>query len=195
MKSRDKTGGFIKALLAAFLIATHAKLLYWIDPIYEGDDMIRFSYLDINEKTVQAMVLAFLFGSITVYILTKIEQSNLFKVFVVTIAILDGLVVQLLYNDLFPEMLKVVFVSSHYTIYTIFIILVIGLNGRKKEAGANCANAMQMQSTAPTAKNANIERIKQLKEEGKEPNEIARELQINPSTVYRNIKKIEENAK
>lgn len=175
-----------KSLLAVFLLNTHAKLFYWLDPIFEKDVMQKFSYLEYNEKTIQALVFGFLFGSITVYILERRKNSPLFVWFVIIIALLDGFAVNWLYNENYTDYWKIAFASTHYTLYTIFIILMYGFAGSEKK----------MQKTdykiRANANNANDAKVLQMLKDDLNPKQISEELNINLSTVYR-IKKRYEN--
>lgn len=177
---------FGKSLLAIFLFATHAKLFYWLDPDFTLGDMVYFSYLRLTEKTIQAMVFGLLFGLMTVFVLQNRRESILFKGFVISIAILDGLAVNYLYNENFLTYWKIGFASTHYTLYTIFIILMYGFASRN-EKKANAKN----NANAQNAKGKNDAKVLQMQKDGKEHQEIAEALNINLSTVYRIIKKYE----
>jgi hypothetical protein len=196
----QKKGSFLfdlvaKFFLVIFLCATHAKLFYWLDPVFIDEEMQKFSFAIFNEKTIQSIAFAFLFGLMTVYILDNRKESPLFKYFVIAIALLDGMAVQWLFNENFKDYWKVAFASTHYTIYTIFIILMFGFTKQKKDASKNqIKSIVENKSFSPNSVRLNnYEKVAAMLQENANANakEIAKDLHINPSTVYRIIKKIE----
>lgn len=172
-----------RIMLSIFLTATHAKLFYWLDPIFIDEEMQKFSFTNINEKTLQAMIFAFLFGIMTVYVLERKKTSPLFLYFVISIALLDGIIVQLQFNIEIKGEFRMIFASIHYSLYTVFIILMFGFSGNKEKQQKKHSNiTFQKQSNSRGKNNADV--IKML-EDGKTIPEISEIIGLNKSTVYR----------
>ncbi len=129
-----------------------------------------------------------LFGLITVYIFARKKGNQLFKVFVIAVALLDGIAVFYLNEgDLLPYY-KMLFASIHYAIYVIFIILMFGFGrNEKKKKQSDISPILHheiVNKFHPTSDNE----ITKLLQSGKSGKEIAKQFKISESKVSR-IKK------
>jgi len=197
MKKSDFSEFGGRTLLAIFLFSTHAKLFYWLKPDWsEAKEIIPFSFLRFTENTVQACIFGLLFGVMTVFILKKRKYSPLFKTFVICIAILDGLVVQYLYNEIITDKARIIFASTHYMIYSIFIVLMFGFTGDKKETLLNQQenktelqeigrNETEKESKEIQYRSKNDEKVMDLLHSGLDPKQVADALNMNKSSIYR----------
>lgn len=180
-------------LLAVFLFSTHTKLFYWLDPSEQFIDgfmqMKIFSWQTFDEKSIQAMIYGALFGLMTVYIIAKRRGSKLYAIFIIVVAILDGMVVLWLYEIDFPPKYRMLFATIHYTIYTMFIILMFGF---KSSENANTIAAKNIKKVAKRMQNndiaiPDIEKrvITMLMDSNMNQSEIAKSLNLKPYQITR----------
>lgn len=206
MKENNTIHNIGYILLAIFLIAIHTQLMYWLQPDFIDGKGIEFSWLRITEKTFQAELFGALFGMITVIVISAKKANAFYKIFVITVAILDGAAVFYANEaDLLPE-IKMLFASVHYSVYTLFIILVYGLipKKRKEIASNEINNISEIANKLREAENYDRERMSEILMPGKDfnpdtleykiekgfaagmkGNEIAKELGISESKVSR----------
>lgn len=177
-------------LLAVFLFGTHAKMFYWLQPSFDSNgNFIPFSWLQVDEKILQAEISGLLFGLMTVYIIVRKKLNPMYRIFVIAIAIFDGLVVFYLNEGDIQPATRMLLASIHYAAYTVFIILMFGYPDRKiAPEDSKLQPKIAARKVKSNARN-NLQEIIALKNEGKKGSEIAKILGISESTVSRALKR------
>jgi len=190
--------------IAIFLFATHSKFLFILEPEKE---IALFSFFGIDFKKYIPYIFGAAFGIVTAILIGLMQKNDkLFWHFAITIAVFEMIGI-FLYNN--TEIVKNIwkwFASSYYALYSGFIVFMYAYishtdNDRckidelqefenliapliEKNLQEN-ANDLHLQKDA---KETRKEKILQMSETMK-PTEIAKELGVNQSTVYRILKK------
>jgi len=171
-------------LLAIFLFGTHAKLFYWLQPAFSNEIYQQFSWQVFNEQTIQAAISGLLFGLMTVYIIARKQANPLYRIFVIAIAIFDGLVVFYLNEGDLDASYKMLFASIHYSLYTMFIILMFGYPDKKIAIEKLVKLPARKIARKKIVSNIDSE-ILALKDSGMKGTAIAKKLNISESKVSR----------
>lgn len=174
--------------IAIFLFTIHAKYLHFLIP---GNDVKLFKFSGFDLKIYLPYIWGAAFGIVTTIILHYLDKSDShYWHFIFAVALLEFLGVFLFNNTEIKENWFRMFSSVYYGSYTAFIIIVysyikdINANGMQKE---NCKKIQN----ATNAKGKNDAIVMQMIKDGIAIDEIAKSLGINKSTVYRIIKKYE----
>lgn len=191
--------------IAIFIFSIHAKYLHFLVPGSESD---LFVFFGIDFKIYLPYVWGFAFGVVTAIIISLLQRSDsLFWLFVFAVAILEFIGVFLFSNTEIDEKHFKVYSSIYYGIYTGFIVLMYAYikpkqenlhenanENLRKNKNKNAKGNMPIYENPPPPppKKNNETEVWKLLSENKTPKEIAEELNINLSTVYR-IKKNLEN--
>lgn len=172
--------------IAIFLFATHSKFLYYLDPGKESKLFIFFGY---DLKTYMYYVFGAAFGIVTTIIIALMKRSDrLFWPFAIIVSLLEFAGVFLYNNTEILDNIWNMFAALYYGLYALFLVLMyayIELDSHRKE--------LDSQQFAPHEKESekDTNEVELLQKAGKNPKEISELLGIHISTVYRTIKKLE----
>lgn len=148
-------------ILSVHIFSVHSKLLYYLNP--ELTEKASFSYTNLNEATILAMIFALSYSVATALAIYNTNNKRI----TTTYAILDAIGVLLYYFTAIPMLVT----SFYFAIYTFVLInSVISVNSSKK------------------AKPVSVEKqMKQMVAEGIPYKEIAEKFNTSVATVSRRI--------
>ncbi len=147
--------------LTIHIFSVHCRLLYYLNP--EVEKPPPFSFVNLNEPTILAMVFAVAYSLATVWVITRAKKKGLIFVF----AALDSLGVLLYYFTEIPLQ----FGAIYFAIYTGTLIL----------------------STIYLDKPEYLsDQIREMKEKGVSQRDIAQQLQLSESKVSRLLKRVSD---
>jgi hypothetical protein len=147
--------------LTIHIFSVHAKLLYHLNP--EVAEKSGFSFIDLNEQTILAMVFALAYSLATLSVLKGVSN----RIIIVVFAILDALAVLLYYNI----NIQISNSAYYYALYTAVLIY----------------SSLYFNNPEYVT-----DQILEMKEKGVSQREIARMLNISESKVSRSLKRMKE---
>ena len=198
--------------IAVHLFGVHSKLLFQLNPdkvkTISGNIMV-FSFNDITENNITAIIFALSYSIATAVILT-LSYDKKYMLYIITLVfgLLDGAGVFIYYNVKLENF--VIWGSVYYAIYTFVIIISAGYYRLKNEPDlSKKTDESQLTELIKTAKPRNrfenrneysdeekkkLElKVLELNEQGRKQVDIAKELNCSQPLVSKILKKYQSN--
>lgn len=198
--------------IAVHLFGVHSKLLFQLNPdkvkTISGNIMV-FSFNDITENNITAIIFALSYSIATAVILT-LSYDKKYMLYIITLVfgLLDGAGVFIYYNVKLENF--VIWGSVYYAIYTFVIIISAGYYRLKNEPDlSKKTDESQLTELIKTAKPRNrfenrneysdeekkkLElKVLELSEQGRKQVDIAKELNCSQPLVSKILKKYQSN--
>lgn len=198
--------------IAVHLFGVHSKLLFQLNPdkvkTISGNIMV-FSFNDITENNITAIIFALSYSIATAVILT-LSYDKKYMLYIITLVfgLLDGAGVFIYYNVKLENF--VIWGSVYYAIYTFIIIISAGYYRLKNEPDlSKKTDESQLTELIKTAKPRNrfenrneysgeekkkLElKVLELNEQGRKQVDIAKELNCSQPLVSKILKKYQSN--